>query len=173
MAEVAWLYAQIALLRKGPQDLPASALLLTLTVIAYLAINAVMSVVLPGQDLPWPAILITSTVFTLVWYAVLLRLARRPERTLQTTTAIFGYRTVLAPLTLANVWVFKRFSADPAMWPVPVIVLYLLIGVWIISVNSHVLKAAVEWATGYCVALVLLETFVTLLVLTPFAPQSP
>jgi hypothetical protein len=36
MRELVKLYTQIALLRRGPQDLPASALLLAFTILAYL-----------------------------------------------------------------------------------------------------------------------------------------
>jgi hypothetical protein len=37
MQELVKLFTQIALLRRGPQDLPASMLLLALTIVAYLA----------------------------------------------------------------------------------------------------------------------------------------
>src|SRR5947208_10482244 len=43
MKELIQLFAQIALLRRGPQDLPASTLLLALTVSAYLGVNLVGS----------------------------------------------------------------------------------------------------------------------------------
>jgi hypothetical protein len=47
MREVIRLYVQIALLRRGPQDLPASRLLLVLTVCGYAAVNALVSGLLP------------------------------------------------------------------------------------------------------------------------------
>ena len=43
MRELIQLFAQIALLRRGPQDLPASTLLLALTVIGYLAVMLVVT----------------------------------------------------------------------------------------------------------------------------------
>ena len=39
MKELVKLFTQIALLRRGPQDLPASMLLLALTIVAYLVVN--------------------------------------------------------------------------------------------------------------------------------------
>ena len=51
-------------------------------------------------------------VFTLVWYVVLLRLVRRPERILQTTTAVFGFQAVLSPLLVISVWLMRRFAQD-------------------------------------------------------------
>src|SRR6516225_11291076 len=85
MSEFIRLFTQIALLRRGPQDLPASGLLLALTVAGYLAVNFVVSIFLP-PDARWRETLAVGTVFTLVWYVLLLQLVGRPERTLQTTT---------------------------------------------------------------------------------------
>jgi hypothetical protein len=50
----------------------------------------------------------------LVWYVLLLRLARRPERTLQTTTAVFGYQMVLTPLLVTLQWLVQRLHGNSA-----------------------------------------------------------
>jgi hypothetical protein len=84
MSEFIRLYMQIALLRRGPQDLPASRLLLVLTVAGYLAVNFVVSSVLPPGG-RWLEALLVATLFTLLWYMLLLRLAGRPERALRTS----------------------------------------------------------------------------------------
>src|SRR4029077_7835928 len=94
MSEFIRLFMQIALLRRGPQDLPASRLLLVLTVAGYLAVNFVVRSVLP-PGCRWLEALLVATLFTLFWYMLLLRLAGRPERALQTTTAVFGFQAVL------------------------------------------------------------------------------
>src|SRR3979411_2972669 len=76
MRELIQLFAQIAMLRRGPQDLPASTLLLALTVIGYLGVNLVVSSVLPpvkGRAAPK----LVDTLFTLAWYVALLRLVGR------------------------------------------------------------------------------------------------
>ena len=65
MSEFIRLYAQIALLRRGPQDLPASRLLLALTVGAFLAVHFAVSSLLP-PDNRWPGILVVATLFTLL-----------------------------------------------------------------------------------------------------------
>src|SRR5205823_7466308 len=85
MKQLIQLFAQIALLRRGPQDLPASTLLLALTVSAYLAVNLVVSSVLPPVK-SWPAQVLVDTLFTLAWYVALLKLVGRSERILQTAT---------------------------------------------------------------------------------------
>jgi hypothetical protein len=158
MNEFIRLYAQIALLRRGPQDLPASPLLLALTVVAFLAVNFVASSVLP-PDNRWRESLLVATLFTLLWYVVLLRLAGRPERTLQTTSAVFGFQTVLAPLVIGCGWLIRRFG-EGSPWQPAVICAGLLVFAWVIAANSYIVKVALEWSVSSSVVLVILETVV-------------
>jgi hypothetical protein len=167
MRELLGLFMQIALLRRGPQDLPASALLLVLTVLAYLGVYALFSCLLPpAKELPpgvrveWLAPLLIGTLFTLLWYAVLLRVVRRPERTLQTTTAVFGLQTVLALPWLAGGWLLQRYGEDTT-WQVPITCVVLMLVAWVIAANSNIVRAALEWSAMASVALVILETVVS------------
>jgi len=172
MREVVRLYTQIALLRRGPQDLPASTLLLALTIVAYLAINLLMNGLAPppgpatkataAEAHSFPAQLLLDTAFTLAWYVVLLRLARRPERTLQTSTAVFGFQIVLTPLLFTASWLWLRFSPDQA-WAVPTELFEIIVVVWIIAANSFIVKSALEWSGGACVALVILQFLASVL----------
>ena len=155
MSEFIRLYTQIALLRRGPQDLPASGLLLALTVAAYLFVNFIVSTVLP-PDSRWRESLAVDTLFTLVWYLLLLRLVGRPERTLQTTTAVFGFQTVLAPLVIGCSWLARRFSPD-SPWQVPIVCAVLLLLAWMIAANSYIVRAALEWSATSSVVLVILQ----------------
>src|SRR6185437_4413860 len=47
MKELIQLFTQIALLRRGPQDLPASLLLLAMTIVGYFGINVLASALMP------------------------------------------------------------------------------------------------------------------------------
>jgi hypothetical protein len=156
MRELVRLFAQIALMRRGPQDLPASAAVLAATAAGFVIINCLVSVALPPIPGPWFGHLVVEVVFTFVWYALLLQILRRPERFLQTTTAVFGYQAVLAPLWIAAVWLVRQF-ADDDTWRLPISVLGLAIVVWKVAVNASVLKAALEWGMPPCVALVILQ----------------
>jgi hypothetical protein len=169
MKELVKLFTQIALLRRGPQDLPASMLLLALTIVAYLAMNVLLDGLLPppaaadaaarvaeAEQPNWSAQLLLDTVFTLVWYVALLRLAGRPERTLQTTTAVLGFQTVLAPLLFLSRWLSPRFAHD-SPWFVPVALFGIVLLVWFVAANSHIVKAALEWSLGASVAVVILQ----------------
>jgi hypothetical protein len=156
MKELVRLFVQIALMRKGPQDLPASAALLAATAAAFFIINCLVSAALPPIPGHWLGQLVVEAIFTFVWYALLLKILHRPERFLQTTTAVFGYQAVLAPLWISAVWLVRQF-ADDDTWRLPISMLGLAIVVWTVAANARVLKAALEWGTPACVALVILQ----------------
>jgi hypothetical protein len=174
MKELFQAYTQIALLRLGPQDLPAARLLLAVTMIAYFAVSLVVISLMPPmqgwEDQEHPAM---DIAFWLVWYFVLLRLAGRSERILQTTTAVIGFQTILAaPMVIAD-WLLLRFAKDET-WQLPVVLMWLMLFIWMIAANSHVVKASFEWSSFASVALVILQIFAQqLLMIALFAPFSP
>jgi hypothetical protein len=171
MKELIRLFMQIALLRRGPQDVPASPLLLALTVAGYFAINFAVSAVLPPVPGSWLAQLVLDVVFMFVWYVLLMKLAHKPERFLQTTTAVYGYQAVLSPLLVSIGWLMRRFAQD-SVWQFPITLISLALLIWVIAANSHIVKAALEWSMPPSVALVILQTLAgNLLVLALF--QSP
>jgi len=155
MKEVVRLYLQIALLRRGPQDLPASRLLLILTVGGYAAVSALVSSLLPPGT-GWPPQLAVDVLFTLAWYAALLQLTGRSERFLQTATAVFGLRSVLAPLLIGSQSLLLRYQHDTT-WGLPIAVAGLSLVIWLIAANGHVVKAALDWSSISAVALVILQ----------------
>src|SRR3977135_247949 len=144
MRELIQLFAQIAMLRRGPQDLPASTLLLALTVLGYLGVNLVVSSVLPPVR-GWPAQVLVDTLFMLAWYVALLKLLGRSERILQTATAVFGLQGLLSPLLIASDWLMLRFGED-TLWQVPVACAGLLLIIWLGAGPSHTSgKRGREW----------------------------
>jgi hypothetical protein len=170
MKELIQLFTQIALLRRGPQDVPASLLLLGISVLGYFGINILVNSVMPPAGVKaWPAHLAVDVVFTLLWYVGLLRLAGRSERTLQTTTAVFGFQAVLSPLVVISEWLMLRFAQDTT-WQVPVALMWLMLLIWVIAANSHVVKAALEWSSAASVALVILQFLAGQLVLFALFP---
>jgi hypothetical protein len=180
MGELIKLYTQIAVLRRGPQDLPTSALLMVLTIAAYVAVAALLINVLPPVSVDdakgaaealngWPGLLLLDALFMYLWYAALLRLFGRPERTLQTVSAVFGFRIVLAlPLFLSN-WLWARFAHDPA-WNVPIGIMGVVVLVWQITANARIVKSALEVSGATSVALVILQVFSQLLLAYALSP---
>jgi hypothetical protein len=156
MTELLRLYSQIALLRKGPQDVPAVGLLLLLTAVAYFIVNALMVLLLPLPTGPWLWALALDVVFSVAWYWALLRVFGRGARFVQTAAAILGYRAVLTPLSLSSEWLVRRLG-DNDTWQLPVSVVYIIVLAWMVAASARVLQAALEWPMPACVALVILE----------------
>lgn len=156
MMDLLRLYGQIALLRRGPQDLPASPLLLAATVTGFFAVNCLVSVLLPPFQGPWVLYLVVEVLFLLAWYAVLLRVMKRPERFLQTATALFGYQLVLAPLITVASWLVQRFQNDPNAL-LPVLILALGLAVWVVAAGGHIVRAALEWTLPASIAMVIAQ----------------
>jgi hypothetical protein len=126
------------------------------TAAAYFLVSCVVSAALPPIPSLWFGALVVDVLFTFAWYALLLWVARRAERFLQTTTAVFGYQIVIAPLQIASVWLVRQSAADDP-WRFPIVLIALAIIVWMVAANARVLKAALEWAMPACVALVVLQ----------------
>jgi hypothetical protein len=156
MTDLARLFADIALLRRGPQDVPTSTLLLAMTIAAYCLVNLLVNWALPPPSGPWLPVLLVDVLFTLAWYATLLNLFHKRERVLQTTTAVFGFRAVLAPLSIGCDWLARRFGAVES-WKLPLAIGFTAVIVWVVAANSRILKAALEWSMLQCVLLVLVE----------------
>jgi hypothetical protein len=171
MMELLRLYGQIALLRRGPQDVPASPLLLFFTVAAFIGVNSLVSALLPPMPGPWMMHLLVEVLFMLAFYAVLLRQQNKSERFLQTATALFGYQIVLSPLIITLSWLVQRFQTDPA-WFLPVLILALVLAVWLIAAGAHIVKSALEWSMQASVSLFIAQILAgQLLILALFNPQ--
>lgn len=170
MTELLRLFMQIALLRKGPQDLPASPMLLTLTIAVFSGVDLVVGTVLPpvADRWLWASTQAVGIVFTIFWYAMLVYVVKKPERYLQTCTAVFGFQILLSPLLVVAQWLSRRFEQDSLGGSAVSLISFALL-IWILAANSHIVKEALEWAMAPSVALVILEALAgELLVLTFF-----
>jgi len=85
----------IVLWRRGPQDLPASNLLLAIAVAVYVAVSAVQLALLGETAATWFFFVVVDPLLIAAWVWLVLRLYGRPERFLQTAAAVFGTGAVL------------------------------------------------------------------------------
>lgn len=166
------LFADIARFRKGPEDLPVSATLLWFCVVvgvtAQLLLLRVMPTPLKGSAV---ALLVINAVTTLVFLWVLLNLAKRPERYLQTATAAFGYQLVLLPLAVVVGWLFLTFAEHP-VWKAPVLLLRVALELWGLAIMSRILNSATGWNLFACVVLTLMRDVITVLAIMSLFPQG-
>lgn len=172
VTQVTRLYTDIALFRRGPEDVPVSAVLLALTVFAYMLLSLLLSTVMPAGDENRVVLIALDSFLTVAWYWVVLRLAGRPERFLQTTTSVFGFQTVLAPALVAATWLFLRYMKD-ATWQLPVALLLLALSFWTLAVTGRILRSATGWPQITCVALVILEAVISRVIALAVFPGDP
>ena len=85
----------IVLWRRGPQDLPASSLLLAIAVATYVAVSAVQLALLGETAATWFFFLVIDPLLLGGWLWLVLRLHGHAERFLQTAAAVFGTGAVL------------------------------------------------------------------------------
>ena len=163
------LFIDIALHRKGPQDVPPAGEVLGLALLAYLVI---------GTAVLWPstadmasllAQLGTDLLLVVLFFGGLLLANGRSERLRQTLTALFGTGALLSALALPFVWIVAQVLADGDAAPgmaVPALVstmaLFLLLLASLL-VTGHILRHALEWsyAVGVLVAVVYFAVSVT------------
>jgi hypothetical protein len=166
-------FLQIALFRRGPEDLPASPAVLALTALAWLVVNAALAYSFLTLPQSWQAQLLFQLALGIAWYYVLLRLFRRPERFLQTATASYGVGLLLAPLLVPALTMSQQPIENPEHVS-PLMILLLPVVVYVVAVMARILRSALEIATMQCVLLVILQVFTeALLTAALFGPVAP
>ena len=88
-------FLDIVLWRRGPQDLPASRLLLWLTAAAYVAVSIVQLTLLEEPAAAWLVFVVLDPVLLTAGVYLLLKLFGKMDRFLQTATAVLGTGVVL------------------------------------------------------------------------------
>jgi hypothetical protein len=88
-------FLDIVLWRRGPQDLPASRLLLWLTAAAYVAVSIVQLTLLDEPAAAWLVFVVLDPVLLTAGVYLLLKLFGKMDRFLQTATAVLGTGVVL------------------------------------------------------------------------------
>jgi hypothetical protein len=107
-------FLDIVLWRRGPQDLPASPLLLGLTAGAYVVVSTVQLAMLDEPVGAWVVFLLIDPILLAGGVYLLLRLFGKQARFLQTATAVFGTGVVLGlALFLPVQWIATQAGLSP------------------------------------------------------------
>ena len=89
------IFLDIVLWRRGPQDLPASALLVAITLVAYVLVGAVQLALIDESGATWLVFLVADPALLAATIWLLLRLYGHTERFQQTAAAVFGTGALL------------------------------------------------------------------------------
>jgi hypothetical protein len=148
-------FVDIALWRKGPQDLPPSMLLLAAVVALNCALTLLFGMLLPRPEGPFALRTAFEVALGLAWIWALLAIFGRAARFLQTATAIFGTSALLTPPVLALIAVVLKLGQGS---PLAAPVLFALLGVlvWYVLITAHILRSALELKLFVAIVLTLL-----------------
>ena len=137
-------FVDIALHRRGPEDLPASRFLLGVVLLLYLSVTLVsLRLTEPMGRAAGLAAYDTALYLGFVW--LVLRVLDHSRRFVQTATALLGTETFL---TLIGVPLLVWIDLDTMAAGVPTLatVLFLLLFLWSVDVAGFVISRALQSA---------------------------
>ena len=162
-------FCKMCLLKRRPQDVPASRELLLLTVAIYFLLDLLLAK-LDENITSVLAAALADTLFLLVFTLVLLLLCRKASRWTQTVTALAGTGVVFAVLLMPAVIALSGPEAMTAMQQALSILLYLVL-IWYVGVLGHIFRHAMSssFALGIFVSMVylLIGVFIELTLVYP------
>lgn len=145
----------LCLLRATPQDLPASNVLLVL----FAAINVLVGVAMVADARPALSAALFESAFSVVLMLGILYLGlkvmKKPNRFVQTGSALMGAELVLSLLTLPLIsWSRQGASSEAGL-------LLLVLLTWSLVVLGHILRHAFDIKMGMGIGIALLYTLVS------------
>lgn len=148
---------RIAMLDKGPQDLPWSPALLATCIAAFALVNVLGQHALGmGTDAELRTLMLVA--FSLVMLRLLLAGRGLSERLVQAATAWFACGTLLSLLVLpvSNLVVSASREEAPTLNPL-VALTWLTLFAWSFAVDAHILRHAMNlrWAPAVLLAIAL------------------
>lgn len=141
MLAVLYFFIDLALLRRAPQDLPASSVLFGI-VLAVGLVGGVLLAVTAGSP-PLLALLqgFLDLALMLAALYLALNLTKHPGRFLQTATALVGAETLVGVLALVPVGLAATASEESAEILLAGL-LFLALVAWSVLITAHILRHA-------------------------------
>lgn len=162
----------ILLLRAGPEDLPASPRLLWGTFALLLVLQAGLGAWLMPEDRSILPQALLSGLASLGWLALVLRLFGKPERFTQTASAMLGMACLFAPISLPVIAAIRPQAGQAVEWS-PLVLLAFAISLFLIYLNSRILRAAIERPLFQCIVLFMLGEFLVFAVTLSLGIGAP
>jgi hypothetical protein len=166
----------IVLLRRGPEQLPASPALLGVVIAIHVAVNALLAGMMPNTPSSWPLQLLVSTVFMVLWFHTALSLAQKRERFVQTMTAVFATSMLFLPALAPLFAALQPFLAEPEKAGQPpgnILLLGAVLGIWFVVVQVRIVRSAFEWPWFLSILFFLAQNFVSMWLLSSLFATSP
>lgn len=156
MGRLVLVFAEMALHRRGPDELPASRFLFGLILAGYLTVGFVSLLVrAPAErllelnilgstvQLGFFGLVILDTLVYLLFFWLVLKAFDRSQRFLQTATALLGTETLLSIVGIPVLaWIDAVRSSDGE--PTVGTFIYLLLFLWSIDIAGFILSKALQ-----------------------------
>lgn len=156
-------YINLCRLQAGPADMPASSLLLKLTLLTYFLVGAGISRI----DSAWNISILSSladTLFMIIAVGVMLQFKNLQARYLQTLIAIAGAGIVLdivgLPLLL---WLMRIDQLEQGTSVAMLLMIALMF--WSLMVTAHIFRQALDIKAGSAAMITIVYTALSLVVL--------
>jgi hypothetical protein len=135
-------FGSMCLLRLRPQDIPASPVLLAVTLVSYLGANVAVSL-LDTALVEALVLVVLGTLLGIVLTVAALYLRRHAERITQTLTALLGTGVVMSvPAYALRRW-FSLLQAQDLRSELAVH-LWILVFIWNLLIMAHILRHALS-----------------------------
>ncbi len=143
-------YFDIVLLRKGPEDIPRSWLLLYISVVLWLFAILTAAVLIENFDVRDVWIAIVSLLIGVSCYMAVLLIAGHSSRSLQTASAIVGCGALISFAQVADLVLFTPFLGAALTDLVAWLLLF-----WSVPVKGHIIARALgsHWYAGIVIAM--------------------
>ena len=164
-------FYEICLLKRRPQDLPGSGVFFSMSAAAYTLSSFILALTYQDIQKSLMVAFIDAGLTILITYLLLL-VIRKPERNLQTGTALLGTGTIFSLLATPMYYLLALPVAGQSGSPVISFLVWVLI-VWNIAVMAHILKHAltVSFPMGALVALMYI--FIVSSAIINITPEQP
>ena len=163
-------FLDICLLKKGPEDLPKSSVLLFLSLFMYTLIDVLLTV----QSRPFEHALMVSLVdvgFLLGVTSLILRQHQKFDRWHQTMTALFGTGVILSIFIFPLVFFSGVQNQYEAWLQQIIIILFLIMVVWKVAVLAHIMRHAISTSIGIATMIAVLYILMSSLLITMLFPE--
>ena len=141
----------IAFLRKGPEHIPRSVVMLVMAILLWLFARLATLALISSSTEQTFIVEFFSAFFAICMYAVVVVLAGKNLHLLQTITALIGISAVMRVVYLIANTMLMPFLGAGFMF-----IIAIAITLWSIAVKGHIVASAMQrhWYAGLAVALV-------------------
>ncbi len=146
-------FVDVFLLRRGPEDIPKSSILLAMVIGASIVVNFLFYAMVESEYETDLFLEFATELVKIASYVTVLLLFGLVSRIMQTITTIIACNAILGLLLTAMMVVSQTVTnsgLDAAFLSAP-------IAFWLILVEGHIISRAIQlhWATGIAIAVVI------------------